>query len=478
MLALLIVLGVLALFLIIILVRTLLFKPKIEEQVASSDVTFDEEKASQHLAQMIRCKTVSSHDPSLVDKKEFDKFTKLLRDAYPNIHNTCTLDNIGDTGLLYRWKGKSDKEPAVLMAHYDVVPANEEQWDKPAFEGIIENGVLWGRGTLDTKGTLCGVVESVETMIAAGFVPENDIYLSFSGDEEIHGPSAPAIVGELERRGVKPALVVDEGGAIVEGLFPGVDEPCALIGIGEKGMIDLEFYIKGKGGHASTPPPHGPVGILSKAVIAVESRPFKYRLTPPVAEMFDTLGRHSSFVYRMIFANLWLFMPVLNMICKKNGGEMNAMLRTTCAFTMTKASNATNVLPLEATVIGNMRLVGGDTVESAKEYIRKAVNNDDIELRPLYAMNPSISSDTSSPGYAKLKKAIKQTWPGIVVSPYLMFACSDSRHFCRISNKVMRFSAMSFSKEERASIHGNNERIPLTKISSTVAFYMRLVEQL
>lgn len=473
-----ILLAAVVLLIAVLLVRTALFKPKDETRAAPCEAELDGERAIESLRQMIQCKTVSHVDDTLNDWDEFEKFKKLLKKRYPALHKTCTLEEIGKTGLLYTWKGKSDKEPSVLMAHYDVVPVNEEQWDKPAFEGVIEDGVLWGRGTLDTKGTLCGVMESCEKLISDGFTPENDIYIAFAGDEETAGDTAPSMVKVLEERGIVPQLVVDEGGAVVEGVFPGVREKCALIGIAEKGMMNLEFKITSTGGHASAPPPHGPVGKLAQAVVDVEGHPFKARLTEPIAQMFDLLGRRSSFAMRLIFANLWLFMPVLNAICKKSGGELNAMMRTTCAFTQTEASKAANVLPPQAKLVANFRLIGGDTMDSAIEYIRKTIHNDEIELTPLMGMNPCPVSDTKSAGYAKLKNAIEQTWPDAVVSPYLMVACSDSRHYTRISDKVMRFSAMELSKEERGFIHANNERIPVDKIVTTAQFYHRLVKQL
>ncbi|MEA5050741.1 MAG: M20 family peptidase [Oscillospiraceae bacterium] len=472
-----ILLGIIAALLAVVLIRAAMFRPKDEPPAAPAPVEIDEQKAVGALADMVRCKTVSSRDEALTDVREFDKFRALLVSRFPNVNKTCALEHIGPTGLLYRWQGRSDKQPTVLMSHYDVVPADEKAWEKPAFEGVVEDGVLWGRGTLDNKCTLCGIMNAAEQLIAEGFVPENDIYFSFAGDEEIAGDSAPAIVAELEKRGIKPALVLDEGGAVVEGIFPGVTGRCALIGIGEKGMMDLEFHLKSAGGHASAPPPHGPVGKLAQAVVDVENHPFPVRLSKPVAEMFDTLGRRSSFLYRMIFANLWLFLPVLDGLCKKTGGELNAMMRTTCAFTMMEGSKASNVLPPEARVVANLRLAEGDTIESVKAYLRKVVNNDEIELKEWYGMNPSIASDTSTDGYKKLRAAVEQTWQGAVVSPYLMVQCSDSRHFCRITDKVMRFSAAELTKAERSYIHGNNERIPTAKIVDTVKFYIRLIKQ-
>jgi len=362
------------------------------------------------------------------------------------------------------------------MAHYDVVPVNEGVWEKPPFEGIIEDGVLWGRGTLDTKVTFGSILFSANHLIEGGFVPENDIYFAFSGGEEVNGPGASHIVDYFEKNGINPALVLDEGGAVVENVFPGVKAPCGLIGIAEKGLLDLEYRVKSNGGHASAPKPHTPVGVLSRACCNVESKPFKSHMTKPVKEMFDTLGRHSSFLYRMIFANLWAFSGVLDLICKKGGGELNALMRTTVAFTQMKGSSASNVIPPEATMVSNMRLNPMDTMDSAIEYIRKTVGNDEITLTALRGMNPSRISRTDVDGYKKVEEAIASTWLGTIVSPYLMVQCSDSRHWGRISDRVYRFSAMDLTSEERKTIHGNNERIRLECLNRSAEFYIRLMK--
>lgn len=465
-------------FLAVILIRALRFTPKAKSAVQQSEARVDEQKAVSDLQEMIRCKTVSYYDDSKIDKAEFEKFRALLRRLFPTVFQKASYEELGVSGVLFSLKGKSSEKPAVFMAHYDVVPVNEEGWSKPAFDGVIEDGVLWGRGTLDTKCTLLGVMEAAEQLLKDGFTPENDLYFAFAGDEEVAGKTQPVIVETLRARGVSPAIVVDEGGAVVDGIFPGVKESCALIGIAEKGLMDAQFVIEGAGGHASAPPPHTGLGRLARTVTRIEGNPFPRKLTKPVAEMFDTLGRRSSFLFKVIFANLWCFLPVLDGLCKKTGGELNAMMRTTCAFTMAEGSKASNVLPPRARMVANLRVINGTTCEETLEALKSRLDDDGIQTSIVQGMDPSKVSETKGYGWEKLTNAIAETWPEALISPYLMVACSDSRHYCAISDYVYRFSAMALTKEERGCIHGHNERIPLDKIVKTVQFYLRLMRSL
>ena len=472
-----VILALVAALAAIILVRTALFRPKAQPNISNEAVTFDKDAAISALAELVKCKTVSYNDPQLEDDGEFQKLIDKLPGLYPNVFVCCSFQQLPDRALLLRWPGKSDKAPAVMMAHYDVVPVDDAGWEKPPFEAIIEEGVMWGRGTLDTKVTLNGVLSAANHLIGQGFVPENDIYFAFSGGEEVNGKGAPNIVDYFAEAGITPSLVVDEGGAVVENVFPGVKAPCGLIGIAEKGMINAQYRTASSGGPASAPKPHTPVGVLSAACKKVEDHPFPAHIEGPAAQMFDTLGRHSTFLYRMIFANLWAFGWVLDLLGRLSGGEMNALMRTTSAFTQMEGSSARNVIPTEATMVANMRLNPADSVESVLARLRKVVNDDRIEITALESSEPSRVSRTDCEGWEKVSAAVAETWRGCIVAPYLMVQCSDSRHYGRISDRVYRFSAMDLTAQERASIRGNNERFRLETACRAVEFYIRLMSK-
>ena len=472
-----IILGIVGLLLAVILLRALLFNPKPQKPIYEEEVHFDKASAVNALSQLVQCKTVSHDDHTQEDEAEFQKLISLLPVLYPRVFDICSVRELPDRALLFRWPGKSEVSPTVLMAHYDVVSVDESKWEKPPFSGIVEDGVMWGRGTLDTKVTMNGILSAANQLIGEGFVPANDIFFAFSGGEEVNGLGAVNIVKYFEQHNIQPALVVDEGGAVVENVFPGVKEPCGLIGIAEKGLMNVEYSVKSAGGHASAPLPKTPLTTLAKACLSVIKHPFPMHLTKPAAEMFDTLGRHSSFALKIVFANLWLFQPVLNRICKSGGGEMNALVRTTTAFTQAQGSDARNVIPPEAKLVSNMRLNPQDSVASAVQYLKKTVGDDSVEIKVLEGFEPSPISETSCESWDKVASAVAETWRGCIVSPYLMVQCSDSRHYRDLSNHVYRFSAMDLTSEERKTIHGNNERIRLETLYRCVEFYIRLIKK-
>jgi len=364
------------------------------------------------------------------------------------------------------------------MSHFDVVPSDDEKWDYPPYSAEIVDNEMYGRGTLDTKITTNAIFQAVEQSIQQGFVPQNDVYLAFSGSEETSGPHAVTIVDILEENKIFPRLVLDEGGAVTEKVFPGVNVPCAMIGIAEKGMVNLKYTVKSSGGHASAPKPKTPITTLSKAVARVNKKPFKARLVKPVKDMLEAMGSYSdNFLLKLLCGNLWLFKGLLGFVGKKIGGNINAIMRTTTAFTTMKGADALNVIPTEAYLTSNHRILPGETMQSTLEYVKKVVNDKNVNIEIINGQEPSTISELSGT-YDTIKDTIQEVWPGLPVSPYLMVAATDSRHHCRISKNVYRFSPMHINHDDLALIHGHNERVSIDNILKATEFYLRLVEKL
>ena len=468
----LIVLGIID---IIVLVRTMRFKKKhtVNDKIWH-DV--DQNHAVQSLSDMLKIKTVSYSDPVLEDSKSFIAFRDYIQNRYPQIMKVATYELI-ERGMLFKIPGKASDQPIVLMSHYDVVPAQDGWKDNP-FSGNITDTHIYGRGALDTKSSLNAIMEAMEHLLTLNKLFSQDIYLAFSGDEEIFGNSAPSIVKTLKERGIKPYLVLDEGGAIVSKMFPGVREKAAVVGIAEKGFMNVRLTATSRGGHASTPPKDTPLTELSKAVVRLNNHPsFSLKMTEPVKALFDTLAPYSkSFGIRMLFSNLWLFMPLIKVIAKLSGGEFLSMFKTTQAFTIAKGSDAINVLPSEASMSINYRLRPGETSSIILDRISHIIKNPHIKIEAL-AISEATSTSLVDEAFNKVKHAISQTWPHVLVAPYLMVATTDSRHYHEICDHVYKFSPMDVSKEDLKKIHGYDEDISIDNVVHGVNFYICLLNQ-
>ncbi|MFU8794624.1 MAG: M20/M25/M40 family metallo-hydrolase [Dethiobacteria bacterium] len=489
-----IIAGLFILWFAVILLRAVLLKPAENAGCSMPDfvpeTNIDMDEAAKRFSELIGCCTVAPENMPVKDGingySEFERFRELLKVFYPLTHKKLEFELIGDHSLLYRWNGRNSDKPLLLMAHYDVVPADESQWSRPPFSGKIDQGIIWGRGTLDTKVTLCGILETVEALLNVDFKPDHDIYLAFGHDEETMGSGAPAIVETLKSRGIRPELVLDEGGAIVNGIFPGVKKPIAVVGMAEKGVADIEIVLEGSGGHSSTPGRINPIGLISKIILQVEKNPFRAHLPLEVEEMFSILGRHMPFTFRVVFANLWCFKPLLLKLLPIISREFNALCRTTCVFTMAEAGSASNVIPEKVRVVANLRLAAIDPIDKALGQINKhagiasakALKGSDplkLNVRIIHGHNASPSSSTSSSAFRKLADTVEKVFTGTIVTPYIMLGASDSRHYCLISDNVLRFSPIQMSREELRSIHGIDERIPVEKFKQVIDFYLNLV---
>jgi carboxypeptidase PM20D1 len=437
------------------------------------------DRAVAKLQALVRIPTVSHRDPALVDTAAFDAFLAELERQFPLLHERLASTRIEDHALLLHWPGHRSERPVVLMAHLDVVPVDEgAPWQHPPFNADLVDGAVWGRGTLDDKGALTAICEAVETLLEAGHTPAQDVWLSFGCDEEVSGSSARSAVAELVRRGVRPWLVLDEGGAVAHEAFPGVAAPIGVIGVGEKGTTSLRLRVEGRGGHASTPARHGPTARLARAVLRLERAPLPASLPAPTVELLRRMAPHAIPALRPVLANAARLRPLVTRALVAAGPESAALTRTTVAVTTLSGSPALNVIASTATAGVNLRITVGDTVAGVLEHLRRAIADDEVQIEVVDQNEPSPLSPVDDEAFRLLEAVIGELFPDAVPAPYLMLAATDARFFTTICERVYRFAPFRMTKAQRESIHAHDEHLTVDAFLDGVAWYRHLIEML
>ena len=383
----------------------------------------------------------------------------------------------GTGGLMGYSKEFLYDKPSVLIAHYDVVPVTPG-WKHDPFLGEVVDGYLYGRGAVDTKLTMACALSALEKAIEGGYTPKNDLYLCFGSNEEINSDSQLKIVEELKREGIKPAFVFDEGGGIMNGAFPGVKKDTAFLGMVEKGFLNVKLSIDTNGGHSSTPRKNGPIIRMSKALARIEKHPMKPNITPTVKELLRIMGMNTIFPLKIVFANMWLFKGLVKKLFANLSADTRALLTSTFAFTIINGGNQTNVIPNHVEANINIRIAPFNTAEEIVKHIRKVVKDKDIVITydNVNKMYPECSFKTE--GYNLIKDTIIETYDDTIVSPFIMLGGTDGRHYNEICDCVIRFTPAKLSKEERAGVHGLDEKIKVESLEKCLEFYQRLLEKI
>ncbi|MEX1306965.1 MAG: M20 family peptidase [Eubacteriales bacterium] len=469
----------LGLLVAILLINTLRTKQEKVDLPQAEPLNLDKDKLAQHLSGAIQIKTVSSATMEGVDQDAFFGFHAYLEKTYPKMHSTLSKETVNTYSLLYTWKAKNPtKKPLLMMAHMDVVPvepATIEDWEHPPFSGEIADGYIWGRGTLDMKGQLISVCEAVEYAIANGFEPKRDIYLAFGHDEENSGLLGGKQIAELiKSRGIVPELVVDEGGAVVDGKMLGLSGMLGLIGIAEKGYADITLEATAKGGHASQPPVDTAVSEIAEAILLLRKHQLKRTMNVPLKGFLKALSPSMPFGMRLIISNLWLFEGLLLKVLGK-GATSNALTRTTFAPTQLTGSPASNVLAQRATATINFRISPDDSVDKLIAHIEKVLEKTNVKIVHTLAHNPTQPSDITSDAYALVRDTIQQVMPDLRLAPYLMVAATDSRQYAGIAENIFQFCPYRSMAEDLGTIHATNERLEIESFAEGVTFFIRLL---
>ncbi len=459
----------------VLLVRTLMLKPTsaIEARICP-DTSMRAQEYGGKLARMIQMETVSSRYDE--DRTKFYELHKVLEELYPAVHKVCEK-HVFEGSLLFKWKGTGKAEPIMLMSHHDVVEANGV-WKHGPFSGDIdEEGNVWGRGAVDTKGSLSCILQAVEELIEGGFEPKCDVYIASSCTEEWSGPGASDTAEYLKSNGVKLELLLDEGGMIIEEPVGGVKGIYAMIGVVEKGYGDVKFTAKSNGGHASAPKKNTPLVRLGKLMTEVDSKnPFKAQFTPTVSEMFRRLAPNMTFGMKLIFANMWFFKPLLLKLLPGISPAAGAMIKTTLAFTTATGSDGLNVLPQEAFVTGNMRFIHHQPTDESIALISKIAKKYDIETEVIYKDEPCPIVDYTSRVFGVIERVTNEVYPGIGVTPYTMTGGTDCKFYKDVCDNCIRFAPLYINNQQYGSIHGLDENINQGMLPMAVDFYKKVIE--
>ncbi len=472
----------------VVAVRTLLFGSRQGEFEPVADTAAATEAvppgAAERLAAALTFRTVSSPPPAPPERQEFRALHLWLAETYPLVHAELRRESVGELSLLYTWTGSEPSlPPVVLMGHQDVVPVapgTEGGWTHPPFAGVIADGWIWGRGAMDDKATVIAILESVESLLAEGHRPRRTIYLAFGHDEELGGrQGAQKIADLLESRRVSDfALVLDEGGAITEGMVPGADGPTAIIGVAEKGYVSLELTASAAGGHSSTPPPSTAIGILGRAITRLEDNPFPLRIDGATRSMLEYVGPEAALGRRVAVANLWLTEPLVKRrMASSIGGA--ASLRTTTAATIFEAGVKDNVLPITARAVVNFRILPGETVETVTARVRELVADERIEIGVATGggQDPSPVSDIEGPAFRLVGRTLREVLPDedLLITPYLVLGGTDAKYYAGRSRNVFRFLPVFLGEGDMARVHGTNERLSVDSVDLAIRYFRRLI---
>jgi len=472
-------LWIAALLLIILVVITLFFKSLQADFGEAPAVEFGTESVL-NLSEAVRYPTVSYAADSPVDTLAFQGYIEFIRKKYPLIDSLLHLEVFNKFSLLYRWDGKDTSLlPVILMAHYDVVPPGDTaEWERGPFSGINDGTFIWGRGTLDDKAAMISILEAVERLLAEGFNPQRTIYLSFGHDEEIGGErGARAIASYLKENNVKAEYVLDEGMAVTEGMVPMIKKPVALVGTSEKGYLSVKLIAEMPGGHSSTPEKESALTVIAKAVDALVTKQVKPRLSGPVNDFIRYIGPEMPVFARVIFANKWLFKPLILSIYTGSASG-NALVRTTTAPTIINSGIKDNVIPTRAEAVVNFRILPGENSTDVLEHVKKVIDDTRINIEPLkdFINEPAPFSHTGTPGFQVIFKTLRQVYPEAFVAPTLTLSATDSRHFSAVTENIYRFAPLRVTSEDMERIHGVNERIKIEDYLRGIRFYYVLIK--
>jgi carboxypeptidase PM20D1 len=429
----------------------------------------------------LKIKTVSPENLADFDSIQFNNFNTFLKETYPLSDSLLEHKTFNSFSHLYKWSGSDTSlKPVILMGHLDVVPVIEKnlsEWLVDPWAGTIKNDTIWGRGTIDDKVGVIGILEAVELLLSKNFKPKRTLYFAFGHDEEIGGRQGAVTMAKyLQDQGITAEYVLDEGGVVSDGLVPGMTKEVALIGVAEKGYLSLNLGVRIEGGHSSMPGKETSIDVMANTITKLKNNPLPSKITAPLKEFMDYIGPEMPFTNKLVFANKGVLSPVLLSVYESSASG-NALIRTTTSPTIFNSGVKDNIIPLTASATVNFRILPETTTDDVIAHVKKVINDDRITIeKGGFVSEPSKHSSPETEQFKTINKTILQLFPDVVVTPYLVVGGTDARHYNEVSDHLYRFSPIHLNKDNKNSFHGLNERVAISDFHDAIGFYVQLIK--
>ena len=433
----------------------------------------------QALSSILSYPTISYPQRNLMDDEVFRGCVNALKKHYPLTFTQASITTFHQHTYLFHLKGIDSTFPIGLMGHYDVVPVSNT-WSVPPFQGVIMDDYIYGRGALDMKGHLVAVFEAVERHLETGLPFKQDLYIMMGHNEECSGEEpdsgAEAMMLYLKEKGIKLHLVIDEGGDVIDGQRLHVNEDIHVIGIGEKGYMDVRALVKDAGGHSSTPPPLSALVGPMKLGVYVETHKFKPQLNEATKSMVKRCAPYASFPYSLFYRYPTFFKSFIFKSLLKDR-KLAAHVRTTAVTTMAQGSASMNVLPQDGWINLNIRIAPHQRSQDIMDVLTK-VKDSSVQLKYDFANEPTPISLLDDGVFEEVVTCFQTVYPEMkLVVPALMIAATDARYMHDISDHVFRCCPFDSMKEDRHTVHADDERLSLTSFEKGIAFFSSILEK-
>lgn len=467
------ILGILLLLAAVLLLNTAL-KTRNARALEGQHPVFTDTELEEYanvFSRMLRCATVSVKDQ--YDDTEFAKLRSVVEEAFPLLHQKAERRILADDCWMYKIPGKDSSRNILLMSHHDVVAADTD-WTMPAFDGIIRDGKVYGRGAADTKGSLCAILFAAEEMLRAGTVPPVNLYILSSHNEELGGDGMSATLAYCQENGITFEVILDEGGAIVEPPLAGMNcEMCAMVAVHEKGRLKLKCTVRNESSHVSLTAFKGnPVERMSQFIQEITTgNIFIRRLNPQTRSMFASLAPYCKLPMKVLLSNLWLFGGLLTKVLPKLNATAGGMVGTTCNFQDIQGSVTGKV----CTASVMLRNINEEDLKADYAAFKAVADKYGITLeteRDEYYP----AADMDSPAYRYAFDCLAKVFPRFPAAPYILPAGTDAWRLTPVCNCVLRFAPTRMNKQQLGSIHAADENLDVSAVAEAAAFYKYFVE--